>query len=92
MEKTEERVLKQKELAKENIDISECFILLTDKDITGCASIVQSMELLVNGVRTLVEQGNIPKYLLEEMLGLIKADDVYKYMEDRRKQIESEEE
>lgn len=86
-----ERVLKQKEIAKENIDKSEYFVLLTDKDITGCASIVQTCEVLVNGIRTLVEGDTFPKFLLDYIFELIKADDVNEYMANKLKELESEE-
>lgn len=87
-----ERVLKQKEIAKENIDKSEYFMLLTDKDITGCASVVQTCEVLVNGIRTLVEDDKFPKFLLDYIFELIKADDVNEYMANKLKELESEEE
>lgn len=87
-----ERVLQQKIFAKENIDNSEHFILFTDKEITGCTSIVQTFELLVNGIRTLVEHNNFPEFLLDHMVGLIKTDDMNEYMSNKIKELESEEE
>lgn len=89
--KDKERVLEQKRIAKENIDNSEHFILFTDKDITGCASIVDTYGLLVNGVRALVEHNNFPKFLLDNMFELLKADDVNEYMANKIKELESEE-
>lgn len=86
-----ERKLQQKIIAKENIDNSECFMLITDKEVTGCASMVDTFELLVNGIRTLVEQNNFPEFLLDHMFELIKADDVNEYMENKIKELESEE-
>ena len=86
-----ERILEQKRLAKENIDKSEHFILLTDQDITGCASIVDTCGLLVNGVRVLVDENKFPKFLLDYIFDLIKADDVNEYMDSKIKELESEE-
>ena len=89
--KDKERVLQQKIVAKENIDNSEHFILFTDKDITGCASMSYTFGLLVNGIRALVEYNNFPKFLLDHMFELLNADDVNEYMDNKIKELESEE-
>ena len=87
-----ERILEQKRLAKENIDNSEYFMLITDKEVTGCVSMFDTFELLVNGIRALVEHNSFPKFLLDHMVELIKADDMNEYMNNKIKELESEEE
>ena len=87
-----EKVLQQKTLAKANIDNCECFMLMTNEETTGCASMVDTFQLLVNGIRALVEHNNFPKFLLDHMFELIKADDVNEYMNNKIKELESEEE
>lgn len=87
-----ESILQQKIIAKENIDNSEYFMLITNKMTTGCATMVETFELLVNGIRALVEHNNFPKFLLNHMVELIKADDINECLANKIKELESEEE
>lgn len=91
-EDLEKRILKQRETAKEIIDGCKSFILLTEEDMVGCASMIDTCQIMYSSLRTMIQEGVIPKYLLDDMFGFIKADDVNKYMEERIKEINKESE
>lgn len=89
-ENLEKKILKQKETAKELIDECESFILLTGKDMVGCASMLDTCHIMYSSLRTMIQEGLIPKSLLDDMFDFVKADDVNKYMEERIKEINKE--
>lgn len=89
-ENLEKRILKQKKTAKEIIDGSKSFILLTEEDMVGCASILGTCQIMFNSLRTMIQEDIFPKELLDELYGFIKADDVNKYMEERTKELNKE--
>lgn len=91
-ENLEKRILKQKETAKEVIDECESFILMTKEDMVGCASILETCHIMYSSLRTMIQEGVIPKFLLEDMFGFVMADDVDKYMEERIKEMNKESE
>lgn len=91
-ENLEKKILEQKELAKQNIDKCEYFILLTNEDMTGCASMISTCELMVNGFRTMIKENLMPEFLVKEMTELILADDPVKYMKERTEELKKESE
>ena len=91
-EDLEKRILKQKETAKKIIDDSESFILLTDEDMIGCASMLDTCQIMYSSLRTMIQEGMFPKRLLDDFYGFVKADDVNKYMEERIKELTKESE
>ena len=89
-EDLEKRILEQKETAKKIIDECESFILLTEEDMVGCASMLDTCQIMFKSLRTMIQEDVIPKCLLDDMFNFVKADDVNKYMEERIKEMNKE--
>ena len=91
-EDLEKEIKRQKETAKKAIDNSESFILLTNEDMVGCASMLDTCHIMFNSLRTMFQEGVIPKYLLNDFIGFISADDANEYMKNRTMEINKESE
>lgn len=91
-EDLEKRILKQKETAKKVIDNSKSFILLTNEDIVGCASMLDTCNIMFNGLRNMFQEGVIPKYLLDELVNFVKTDDANEYIKNRTMELNKESE
>lgn len=65
-------------------------MLLTEEDMVGCASIIDTCKIMYSSLRTMIQEGIIPKPLLDDMFCFVKADDANKYMEERIKELNKE--
>lgn len=88
----EKRILEQKETAKKVIEDSKSFILLTNEDMVGCASMLDTCHIVFNSLRTMFQEGVLPKYLLNDFIGFISADDANEYIKNRTIEIMEESE
>ena len=77
---------KAKEKAKEVIDNNDNFIVLTQDNAMGCASLPDMCMMLVLGLRNL-KKDVMTKTLMQEVCNLIMADNMYEYLEKEGKKF-----
>lgn len=77
---------KAKEKAKEIINNNDSFIVLTQDDAMGCASLPEIFMMLVLGLRNF-KRDVMTKTLMQEVCNLIMADDMDEYLEKEGKKL-----
>lgn len=77
---------KAKEKAKENINNNDSFIVLTQDDAMGCASLPEICMMLVLGLRNF-KRDVMTKTLMQEVCNLIMAEDMDEYLEKEGKKL-----
>ena len=87
----EKEIKRQKEKTKKVIDECDRFIVFTDNDTIGCAEISELCTMLSLGLRNLLKDV-VPKPIMKNIFDLVLADDMYKHMEERIKELDKESE
>lgn len=77
---------KAKEKAKEIINNNDSFIVLTQDDAMGCASLPEICMMLVLGLRNF-KRDVMTKTLMQEVCNLIMAEDMDEYLEKEGKKL-----
>lgn len=87
----EKEIKRQKEKTKKIINDSYRFIVFTDNDTIGCAEVPELCSMLSLGLRNLVGDV-IPKQVMKSIFDLVLAEDMYKHVEERIKELDKESE